>query len=113
MGLLCTAHEGRPLNQGTGDMSQPNILPIASANGAELTESGNVATAAFQQLTKAYQELATRNVANLTAAMLTLSSVKSPTEFIAAQQKLIKDGVTSAISDSQNIAQSDNVCRRR
>jgi phasin family protein len=86
-------------------MDQSNITPVAGANGAAMVESSNAATTAFQQLTKAYQELATRNVANLTSAMQSLSSAKSPTEFIAAQQKLIQDGVASAVSDSQTIVQ--------
>ncbi len=48
--------------------------------GAEaLTESGNASRAAVQELTKAYQELATKNAKNLTAAVQALSAVKSPT----------------------------------
>jgi phasin family protein len=77
---------------------------IAQANTAALTDSGNASSAAFQELTKAYQELAARNAKNLTAAIQALSAVKSPAEFIELQQKLIKDGVQAAVSDSQNIA---------
>jgi phasin family protein len=74
--------------------------------GAEaLTESGNASRAAVQELTKAYQELATKNATNLTAAIQALSAVKSPAEFIELQQKLIKDGVEAAVSDSRQIAQ--------
>ena len=74
--------------------------------GAEaLTESGNASRAAVLELTTAYQELATKNVKNLTAAVQALSAVKSPTEFIELQQKLIKDGVEAAVSDSRHIAQ--------
>ena len=74
--------------------------------GAEaLTESGNAARAAVQELTKAYQELATKNAKNLTAAIQALSAVKSPTEFIELQQKLIKDGVEAAVADSRHIAE--------
>ena len=70
-----------------------------------LTESGNASRAAVQELTKAYQELGTKNVHNLTAGVQALSAVKSPTEFIELQQKLIKDGVEAAVSDSRHIAQ--------
>jgi phasin family protein len=70
-----------------------------------LTESGNASRAGIQELTKAYQELATKNVRNLTAAVQALSAVKSPTEFIELQQKLIKDGVEAAVADSRHIAQ--------
>ena len=74
--------------------------------GAEaLTESGNASRAAVQELTRAYQELATKNGKNLTAAVQALSAVKSPTEFFELQQKLIKDGVEAAVADSRHIAQ--------
>ena len=74
--------------------------------GAEaLTEKGNAARAAVQELTKAYQELATKNAKNLTAAIQALSALKSPTEFIELQQKLIKDGVEAAVADSRHIAE--------
>ncbi len=74
--------------------------------GAEaLTEKGNAARAAVQELTKAYQELATKNAKNLTAAIQALSAVKSPTEFIELQPKLIKDGVKAAVADSRHIAE--------
>ena len=77
---------------------------IMKDNADALTKSGN-ASAAVQELTKAYQELATKNVKNLTAAMQALAAVKSPTEFMELQQRLIKEGVEAAVSDSQHIAQ--------
>ncbi len=73
--------------------------------GAEaLTESGNASRAAVQELTKAYQELATKNAKNLTAAVQALSAVKSPTEFFELQQKLIKDGVEAAVAATRHTA---------
>jgi phasin family protein len=68
-------------------------------------ESGNASRAAVQELSKAYQELTTKNARNLTAAMQALVGVKSPTEFIELQQRLIKEGVETAVGDSQRIAQ--------
>ena len=56
-------------------------------------------------MTTAYQELATKNVKNLTAAIQALSSVKNPSQFIELQQKLIKEGVEAAVSDGRHIAQ--------
>ncbi len=88
--------------------------PVKSGQAAEkiikgsadaLTESRNASMAAIEELTKAYQELATKNAKNLTAAIQALSAVKSPTEFIELQQRLIKDGVEAAVSDSRHIAQ--------
>ena len=74
-------------------------------NADALTESGDASKAAVQELTKAYQELASKNAKNLTAAMQALAAVKSPTEFMELQQRLIKEGVEAAVSDSQHIAQ--------
>jgi phasin family protein len=72
---------------------------------AALTENGNASRAAIQQLTRAYQELTTKNARNVTAAMQALAAVKSPTDFIELQQRLIKEGVETAVGDSQRIAQ--------
>jgi phasin family protein len=73
-----------------------------------LAESGKGSTAAVQELTKAYQELAAKNAKNLTAAMEALAAVKSPAEFMELQQKLIKEGVEAAVSDGSHIAQLTN-----
>jgi phasin family protein len=78
---------------------------IMKGSADALTESRNASRAAIEELTKAYQELATKNAKNLTAAIQALSGVKSPTEFIELQQRLIKDGVEAAVSDSRHIAQ--------
>nr|WP_294552066.1 phasin family protein [uncultured Rhodopila sp.] len=42
--------------------------------------------------------------ANLTAAIHALSGVKTPAEFLTAQQKLLADGVEAVVADSQTIA---------
>ena len=78
---------------------------IIKGSADALTDSRNASRAAIEELTKAYQELATKNAKNLTAAIQALSAVKSPTEFIELQQRLIKDGVEAAVSDSRDIAQ--------
>ena len=49
--------------------------------------------------------MATKNAKNLTAAIQELFAVKGPTQFVELQQKLIKDGVEAAVSDSRHIAQ--------
>ena len=77
-------------------------------NADALTESGNPSRAPVQELTKAYQELTTKNARNLTAAMQALVAVKSPTDFIELQRRLIKEGVETAVGDSQRIAQVDH-----
>jgi phasin family protein len=86
-------------------VTQPNVQDTTKANTAALAASGNDANTAFQELAKAYQELATKNAGNLTSAIQALSAVKNPAEFMEVQQRLIKDGVQAAVTDSQNIAQ--------
>src|SRR3984893_7561292 len=76
---------------------------IVKGNAEALTVSGNASRAAVQELTRAYQELATKNAKNLTAAMQALAAVKSPSEFIELQQRLIKEGVEAAVSDRRKI----------
>jgi phasin family protein len=78
---------------------------IVKGNTEVLTESGNASRTAVQELTRAYQELASKNAKNLTAAMQALAAVKSPAEFVKLQQRLLKEGVEAAVSDSQHIAQ--------
>ena len=80
------------------------VNEVMKGNANALTESGNASRAAVQELTKAYQELTTKNVRNWTSAMQAMTAVKSPTEFIELQQRLIKEGVETAASDSQRIA---------
>ena len=110
--------ETSPISEGHPTMANPTVVKIAKTNAdavtetgnasmaaVALTDSGNASRAAVQELTKAYQELATKNVQNLTAAMQALAAVKSPAEFIELQQRLIKEGVEAAVRDSQHIAQ--------
>jgi hypothetical protein len=78
--------------------------PSDSASAAVPRDSDNSAAAAFKDLSKAYQDLATRNAANLKSSIQALIAVKSPSEFIEVEKRLIKEGVQAAVSDSQNIA---------
>ena len=52
-----------------------------------LTESGNASRTAVQELAKAYQELATKNARNLTAAIQALSAVKSQMQFRSRRRR--------------------------
>ena len=76
---------------------------IFKENTAALTESGSAVGDAFQELANAYRELASKNARNLTAAIQAISAVKNVSEFIELEQRLIKDGVQEAVSDSQNV----------
>src|SRR5271167_4611412 len=77
---------------------------LMKGNADALAETGSASRAAVQELTRAYQELASKNVKNLTAAMQALAAVKSPAEFIELQQRLIKEGVEAAVTDGRHIA---------
>jgi phasin family protein len=78
---------------------------VAKDNAEALTKSGNVALAGFEKLSKAYQDLANRNVAKFNDAVKALSSVKSPVEFVELQAKLVKEGFDAAIADSRAITE--------
>ena len=54
---------------------------IVKGNAEALTVSGNASRAAVQELTRAYQELATKNAKNLTAAMQALLGVRRRLNF--------------------------------
>ncbi|MBI2241115.1 MAG: phasin family protein [Magnetospirillum gryphiswaldense] len=81
------------------------IAAATKANAEALTKSGSAAIAGYQELAKAYQALATKNAEKLTSSIQALSGVKTPAEFIELQQKLVKEGVESAVADSKNIAE--------
>jgi phasin family protein len=81
------------------------VNEVMKGNANALTESGNASRAAVQELTKAYQELTTKNARNLTTAMQAMVAVKSPAEFIELQQRLIKEGIETAVGDSRRIAE--------
>ncbi len=95
------AKAGAEALAGSGQAAEKIMKGSADAMG----EFGSASRAAIQELTKAYQELATKNAKNLTDAMQALAAVKSPADFMELQQRLIKEGVEGAVSDSQHIAQ--------
>ncbi|MDO8606048.1 MAG: phasin family protein [Phaeospirillum sp.] len=81
-------------------------LTIVAKNNAEaLTKSGTAAASGLESLAKAYQALATRNVEKMAASIQALSSVKTPVEFFSLQQKLAKESLEAALSDSRAIAE--------
>jgi phasin family protein len=95
-------------NQGNASMTTATVEQFTAATKANveaLTKGGNAAIAGFQELAKAYQALATKNAEKLTASIQALSTVKSPAEFVELQQKLVKEGVESAVADSREIAE--------
>jgi phasin family protein len=77
---------------------------IIKGNADALTESSKATHAGFQELAKAYSDLAARNSAKLTESIKALGAVKSPFEFVQMQQKLVKEAFESALADSKEIA---------
>jgi hypothetical protein len=85
-------------------MTVPTAVHQIKANTDVLAKSGSAAIAGFQELAKAYQELATKNAERLTASIQALSAVRTPAEFADLQRKLIAEGVDAAVNDGTNIA---------
>ncbi|CAA7611991.1 conserved hypothetical protein [Candidatus Terasakiella magnetica] len=77
----------------------------AKDNAKVMSKSGTIAMDGFQELAKAYQDIAARNVEKLGDALKEMSSVKTPVEFFEVQQKLIKENFDAAVSDSRAIAE--------
>jgi phasin family protein len=86
-------------------MTSVTIEPIVKANSEALSKSSTSAINGAQELSRVYQSLATKNIEKFNTAIRALSAVKTPVEFFELQQKLIKEGVESAIQDSQKIAE--------
>ena len=75
----------------------------APTNADVAVKSGNAVIAGFQELAKAYQALATRSAERLSSSLQALAAVKSPTELMTLQGKLISEAVDAAVKDSSNI----------
>jgi hypothetical protein len=76
---------------------------IVKGNAEALADGGAASRDAIFELTKAYQELATRNARNLTVAMQAMAAVKSPAELIELQQRLTKEALETAVRDGERI----------
>ncbi len=88
--------------------TRPEAIPLAGkielAKAEILIQSGNASIAGFVDLAKAYQAMATKNAERLSASLQALAHVKTPSEFLALQHKLIAESVESAVSDGTHIA---------
>jgi hypothetical protein len=89
------------------ETSIPGARPAAQSEPVEakiVVQGGNAAIAGYMDLAKAYQALATKNAERLSASIQALAGVKSPTEFLALQHKLIAEAVDAAMHDGAHIA---------
>ena len=81
------------------------VAPTITKTSTDLVvKSGTAAIAGFQELAKAYQALATKSAKRLGSSLQALAAVKSPTEFVALQGKLMSEAVDAAIKDGANIS---------
>lgn len=85
--------------------SVEQFATVAKDSADALTKSGNAAITGLTSLTKAYQDIATRNFEKLTASVQALASVKTPVEFFEIQQKLIKESLETTVADTRAIAE--------
>ena len=81
------------------------FLALGKENADAIAQSGAVAVKGFEELTKASQALVARNVEKTDAAVKALFSIKSPAEFADLQNKLARDAIESAISESRKLAE--------
>jgi phasin family protein len=77
----------------------------AKDNSKAISASASVSMDGFQELAKAYQDLAARNVEKFGDALKEISTVKTPAEFFEVQQRLIKESFDAALTDSRAIAE--------
>ena len=76
------------------------LTAATKATTETLTKNSAAALAGFQELTKAYQALAAKNVEKLTTSIHALAAVKTPTEFVQLQQS-----VEAAVTESKTLAE--------
>jgi len=104
-----TSHPAEPTTKANPENTMKANIHTAEkltkGNADAMSESVKAANPAYMELAKAYQELASRNAQQLTAAISSMSAIKQPGEFMALQQRLIKEGVESAVKDAQHIAE--------
>jgi hypothetical protein len=97
----------------TSAPAEPKTRPTPAALGAgfdqqalfakPFTGGGEAVVTGLQNLMQAYQAMARRNGEKLTASMQALAAVKTPTEFVELQRKLLAESVAEAVSDSATI----------
>ena len=101
-----------------GDAASPNVRAGADVTIAEAKEpihlvdpnavrarvGGTPVLAGFQDLAKAYQDLAAKNAEVLAGSIRALATVKTPSAYIELQRKLISESLEMAMGDFNNIA---------
>jgi|SRR5579859_589772 len=78
---------------------------VAKKSAAAADETGRSMLGAFQELTEAYQQIASRNSERLTESLNELQTIKGPVELVQLQQKLVKETFENAFADSKQIGE--------
>lgn len=68
-------------------------------------ETGRSMLGAFQELTEAYQQIATRNSERVTESLREFGEVAGPVELVQLQQKVVKQAFENAFADSRQIGE--------
>lgn len=82
-----------------------DVIAFNQANFDAAVQTGTKLAAGFESVTKEYIGIATKSFEGAVETGKTLSSVKNPTDAIALQQKLAKDGYESALADAKKLTE--------
>lgn len=97
MGDMSTRAKGA-YEKGTEMVSQ--ATEFSKGNVEALVESGKIAAKGAQEMGQTYAEDTKKGFEELTAALKEFTSVKSPTEFIELQSKLVRKSFDTAVAQT-------------
>jgi phasin family protein len=81
------------------------LVSFGKDNAEAIAKSGAATVKAFEEIAKAQQAVVAKNVEKADAAVKALISVKSPTELVDLQGKLVRESLETAVSDSKKLAE--------
>lgn len=81
------------------------FVSLGKDNADALVKSSTIAFKGFEDIAKAWQALATKNVERTDAVIKAVTACKSPVEFADLQSKLVRESVESSISEGRKIAE--------
>jgi len=84
--------------------AQPAVTETAPLDAYNLSNSEDPAGTGFLDLIRAHHAIGRRNAEKLAVSMQALAAVKSPTEFVELQHKLLAETMATAVSDGKTIA---------
>lgn len=81
------------------------FIAMGKDNAEAFAKSSNLALKGFEEISKAWQGLATVSAEKADAAVKALTACKSPVEAAELQGKLARESIESAIVESRKIAE--------